>query len=107
MELVRYCVYFFHNPNSFREGNDDFLVVLDVLVRKFSTLTIFEPFLRGLVATDVEIPYGFRHIVEVLFRIDINPATFMCRLIHRIRTRFGIRDFVRVYFLGFEQMNLA
>ena len=46
------------------------MVVDQVLVAELATFAVFEPFLGGLVATDVEIPGEFRHIAEVLGLVD-------------------------------------
>ncbi len=41
---------------GFDKDGDDFAVVRDVVVGKGAVFAVLEPFLRGLVATDVEVP---------------------------------------------------
>jgi len=47
---------FGHEAGGFIEGDDDFLVVEDVVEIELEVFTIFEPFLGGLVSADVEAP---------------------------------------------------
>jgi hypothetical protein len=41
---------------GFDEDGDDFAIVFDIIVCECAVFAVLEPFLRGLVATDVEIP---------------------------------------------------
>jgi hypothetical protein len=46
----------------------------NVLKVEDSAFSVFEPFLGGLVAADVEVPGNFGDGVEVLFGVDVDPA---------------------------------
>ena len=54
----------FHQPSGFGEGDDDLVVVGDVLVGEGAAFAILEPFRADLVAADVEVPDVFRDAVE-------------------------------------------
>lgn len=44
----------------------------DIVVAERATAAVFEPFLGGLVAADVEFPDGLGHAVEVLGIVDVD-----------------------------------
>ena len=62
-----------HEAVGFQEGDDDLLDVADVLEAEGAPAPIFEPLLRGLVATDVEFPGAQGDVVEVLLVVDPHP----------------------------------
>ena len=45
-----------HDVDSLTEGDDDLLIVGDVLVRESASLSVFKPLVADLVAADVEVP---------------------------------------------------
>ena len=53
-----------HETDGFGEGDDDFVVMGDVVFGKGAALAVFKPFLTHLVAADVEVPYFFGHAAE-------------------------------------------
>lgn len=63
-----------HHSIRLHQGFDDFLVMDDVFKIEDSTFAVFEPFLGGLVAADVEVPGHFGDGVEVLVGVDIDSA---------------------------------
>src|SRR5205823_3310962 len=56
--------YFFREADGFGEGNDDFVVMSDVVFREGSAFAVFEPFLAYLIAADVKVPDGFGNAFE-------------------------------------------
>ena len=48
-------VYFGHQTDGFGKGNDDAVVVGDVVLGEGPAFAVFEPFLADLVAVDVEV----------------------------------------------------
>ena len=44
--------------------------MLHVVILQFATLAVFEPFLCGLVATDIELPGFRRYVLEALCVVD-------------------------------------
>lgn len=64
----------FHNPISLNEDFDDLLIVADIVPRQRSTPAVLEPFLRGLIAADVEARGDRWHGVEILVRVDPDLA---------------------------------
>ena len=60
----------FHNPIGFEQDLDDALVVDEVSVSELATFAVLEPFLSGLVATDVEVPGEFGHVAKILSFVD-------------------------------------
>ena len=55
---------------GFEKDFDDALVVDEVSVSELATFAVLEPFLSGLVATDVEVPGEFGYVAKVLGSID-------------------------------------
>src|SRR6266581_2360639 len=53
-----------HEADGFGEGDDDFLVVGEVVLRELPSFAVFEPFLADLVAADVEVPHVLAHASE-------------------------------------------
>jgi hypothetical protein len=45
-----------HDAVGFRQDFQDALVVADIVDAKAAATAVFQPFLRGLVAADVEVP---------------------------------------------------
>ncbi len=71
-----------HDADGLAEGDDDLLVVLDVLVGQHAAgagvlaalgLTVLEPLLADLVAADVEVPHLLRHALEAASFILVDP----------------------------------
>lgn len=56
-----HLVYFCHNANRFAQGDDDLLVVGDVVFRERAAFAVFEPFITDLVSANVKVPHGLRH----------------------------------------------
>jgi hypothetical protein len=63
---------FGHEAGGFGEGDDNFLVVEDVVEVELAVFTVFEPFLGGLVSTDVEVPGYFGNVGEILGLVDVD-----------------------------------
>jgi hypothetical protein len=53
-----------HQADGVSQGDDDLLVMGNVVVGEYAALAILEPLLVDLVPADVEVPDGFRHTVE-------------------------------------------
>lgn len=53
-----------HQPGGAGEGEDDFLVVFDVSGGEGLAFAVFEPFLGGLVAADIELPCGGGNLAD-------------------------------------------
>src|SRR5688572_28200864 len=70
---------FLHNP--IRLGGDlrDLLIVADVVPRQRTAAAVLEPFLRRLVAADVEAPGDRRHLGEILVLVDVDLASLELR----------------------------
>lgn len=62
------------------QGDDDFLVVHDVVEGEGAVVAVFEPFLGGLVAADVELPGGGGDVVEVLGVVDPDASELLARI---------------------------
>src|ERR1051325_704199 len=70
-------VNFGHESDCSLEGDDDLLVMPDVVVSEFAGLAIFEPTLAYLIAADVEFPDGLGHAAEILSRINPDPLVII------------------------------
>ena len=57
---IDHLVDFAHDPDGFVQGDDDLLVVGDVVGRERATLAVLKPLVADLVAADVEVPDCFR-----------------------------------------------
>ena len=53
-----------HQADGLGEGDDDLLVVGDVVLRERAALAVLEPLLADLVAADVEVPHVLAHALE-------------------------------------------
>ena len=53
-----------HQADGLGEGDDDLLVVGDVVLREHAALAVLEPLLADLVAADVEVPHLLGHATE-------------------------------------------
>jgi hypothetical protein len=49
-------IYFCHEAESFFEGDDDFLVVGDVVIGDGAAFAVYKPLFADLIAANVEIP---------------------------------------------------
>jgi len=67
-------VYGVHQPDRLVQGDDDFLVVLDVGVVEGAALSVFEPLFADLVAADAEVPDVCRNAAEILGGVDVDAA---------------------------------
>ena len=72
--LLRQRGELLHKGAGTGKREDDLLVVVDVLVRERAAFPVLQPFPRGLVAADEEVPRIFRHVVEVLRVVDVHTA---------------------------------
>lgn len=79
---ILYLVNFLHDPFRLLKDVDDSLVVLHILEAQGQTLAVFEPLLSGLVATNVEVPSGFWHSLEILLTIDIDTILLPAIAVH-------------------------
>ena len=70
------------NADGFADGNDDLLIVLDVLSAQYVTgsgiltaftLPILEPFLADLVAADVKVPHLLSHSLKATGLVLVQP----------------------------------
>jgi hypothetical protein len=52
---VDHTVDFGHDADGFAQGNDDFFVMLDVLIGEHPSATVLEPFVADLVSADMEL----------------------------------------------------
>ena len=68
-EYIDFC----HQFNCFLEGDDDFLLVGEVIVGEGAAATVFEPFVANLVAANLEFPDFRWDPFEVLGVIDQHP----------------------------------
>ena len=76
-------VYLLHQSGGFGEDGDDVAVVVNILPAQCPPPAVFEPFLRGLIATDVHIPSRFRHMLEVLRGVDVYILAIVGDLLHQ------------------------
>jgi len=60
----------FHYAVGFEQDFDGALVVDEVGIAELAAFAVFEPFLGGLVATNVEVPGEFGHVAEILGFVD-------------------------------------
>src|SRR5699024_4753095 len=78
-----YRVNLLHNIGSRTESCDDIHIMLNITHIQGATLTIFEPLLRWLVTTNIELPRDERYIGKVLRVINpylTNAAVCLIRL---------------------------
>ena len=68
-----------HQADGFREGDDNPLIVLDILVAQRAAFAILEPLLADLIAADMEVPNLLRHAAEELILVDPDAAGSGCR----------------------------
>ncbi len=62
--LLDDLVNLLHQADRLGEGDDNFLVMSDVVLRESAALAVLEPLLADLVAADVEIPHLLAHALE-------------------------------------------
>lgn len=69
-----------HQAVGFEEDADDALVVVEVFVRQgfagFRKKPVFEPFLSGLITTDIKVPGDVGDIAKILRVVEIDAAQF-------------------------------
>ncbi|HWG57579.1 MAG TPA: hypothetical protein VN661_00880, partial [Candidatus Acidoferrales bacterium] len=65
---------FAHDADGFREGDDDFLVVVNVAGGKLAAFAVLEPFFADLIAADLESPDVFRDSFKELGCIYVDAA---------------------------------
>ena len=66
-------VDFAHEADGFGDGDDDFLVVVNVVGGEEAAFAILEPLFSDLVAADMEVPNFRRHAFEILHAVDEHP----------------------------------
>lgn len=69
-------VDFFHNADGFGDGDDDFLVVVNVVRREFPFFAVLEPFFADLIAANVEFPNFLGDTFKKLPAVDVDAARF-------------------------------
>lgn len=79
----------FHYFDGFVEGNNHSFVVFKFVRGELSTFAVFEVFLGGLVAADVEVPDGFGHAVPVLSVVDVDAIVAVGEFFNRVGTALG------------------
>ena len=62
----------FHQRHRPPQGNDDALVVGQVVVAQLPAAAVFQPFVQHLITADVEGPHVLRHAIEVLRLVDMD-----------------------------------
>ena len=97
----------FHDSVGFEQDFDDALVVDKVGVRKLATFAVFEPFLGGLVAADVEVPGEFRHVAKVLGFVDPDFAIGVADLFDRAIAGHRKSGLVIIHDGGAHQVEFA
>jgi hypothetical protein len=63
-----------HDADGPFQGDDDLLVVEEVIEGQLATLTILEPLVEDLVAADLEFPDLGLHGLKVLSRVDVDAT---------------------------------
>ena len=93
--LILLChdfVNFLHDALCLLEHVDDAAIVLHVFETESHALAVFQPLLRGLIASDVELPGRFWHTLEVLLRVDIDAIVLPTIAINLQRASYGEGD---------------
>ena len=62
-----------HQPDGFRQGDDDAVVVVDVVGGEGAALAVLEPLIADLVAADVEVPDVFRDAAKAVLLRFVEP----------------------------------
>jgi hypothetical protein len=75
-----------HEADGFVQGNDNLVVMSDVISRKFSAFAVLEPLFADLVAADVELPDVFWHVAKALRRVDPHGFVLVADFDHFIVT---------------------
>ena len=87
-------VDFGHEADGFIQGDDDFLVVGEVVVGELAAAAVFEPFVADLVAADVEVPDGGWNAFEVLVFVDVEALVGFdivgIALVNQVAARDGV-----------------
>ena len=68
---------------------DQLLVVEYILGIKYTPLAVFEPFLCGLITTNICVPNRLGHIAEILVVVDVDISIFISQSLHHVTTRYG------------------
>src|SRR5438132_1516641 len=61
-----------HDADRLGEGDDNLLVVGDVLLRENATLAVLEPLVTDLVAADVKVPHLLGHTAEASGGVELS-----------------------------------
>lgn len=85
--LINHLVDLGHQSDSFAEGDDDALVVGDVVLRQGAAFAIFEPLFANLVAANVEVPDVFRHSFKALGRVDLDGVILVLNCLSRMHNQ--------------------
>jgi hypothetical protein len=64
----------FHDPIRLTQDLDDLLIVHHIVKTQRPPLAVLQPFLRGLISTDVEFPCDLGDALEILVGVDVNAA---------------------------------
>ncbi len=97
----------FHYAVGFEQDFDGALVVDEVGIAELAAFAIFEPFLGGLVAANVEVPGEFGHIAEVLGFVDPYFAVGVADLFDPAIARNGKSGLVFIHDGGAHQVEFA
>ena len=65
-----------HNANGFGEGDDDLLVMVDVVFGEFAAPAVLEPSFANLITTNTETPHAFGHALEADTLLFVDPNSF-------------------------------
>ena len=98
---------FGHEAGGFGEGDDDFLVVEDVVEVELAVFTVFEPFLGRLVSADVEVPGYFGDVGEVLGFVDVDFVVVIVDFDDFVCSVDGVLGDVVVYHGAFQEVDLS
>jgi len=69
-----------HQPHRLAKRNYYLLVMLYIIIRKFSSPPILQPLLANLITPNMKLPYLLPNTLKILPLIDIDPP--LIRLIH-------------------------
>jgi hypothetical protein len=67
--LFNHVINLSHQPNRFRQRDDDAVVMVQIVGIEYAALAVFEPLMADLIAADVEVPDVFR---------DADKAALLC-----------------------------
>ncbi len=100
-------INFLHEAISFAKGGDDFLIVQDVVEIQTAATPVFEPFLRGLVTADAELPGQLGDRIKVVLVVDPDPTDFLRRIAEFIVLSADAADHIHSYLAGHPELFLS